>query len=359
MIAARLVAPLAEPSAPSAVPPPLLPPVQRGLARRHVVLGLPSLAGLATAASVAAPHAAYAAASPLSSAAGGQLSVGGELPADSLAARLVTTGQLKQPGNQPPWPWIPKQTYYPKWMFGEWQVDMEFTGLRLPLGKQLVPAGFLDVAEAPAEAGGLGSRYSFTQRFYSTLPPTFDNELRVQLGLGMPQDAIIADRAFNTRQTTNAFLGWQAVESVAYDATEAPLRETVTLSRTAPDGSALPPRRLELYINALSSEDGIGDDTAFYTSELCRQVLLGVRQAEVKDYEIMHSWRRVKSDLVEGRQRSCLYLQPQEPGFFKAGGRAVAVYDYSFTMKRNAAPDDAPRGAVACVPTPKDVVQCV
>lgn len=89
------------------------------------------------------------------------------------------------------------------------------------------------------------------------------------------------------------------------------------------------------------------------------QVLLGVRQAEVKDYEIMHSWRRVKSDLVEGRQRSCLYLQPQEPGFFKAGGRAVAVYDYSFTMKRNAAPDDAPRGAVACVPTPKDVVQCV
>lgn len=49
----------------------------------------------------------------------------------------------------------------------------------------------------------------------------------------------------------------------------------MTLSRTAPDGSALPPRRLELYINALSSEDGIGDDTAFYTSELCRQVLLG------------------------------------------------------------------------------------
>jgi hypothetical protein len=91
-----------------------------------VVLGLPSLAGLATAAIVAAPHAAYAAASPLlSSAAGDQLSAGGELPADSLAARLVTTGQLKQPGNQPPWPWIPKQTYYPKWMFGEWQVTAE------------------------------------------------------------------------------------------------------------------------------------------------------------------------------------------------------------------------------------------
>ena len=33
----------------------------------------------------------------------------------------------------------------------------------------------------------------------------------------MPRDAIIADRAFNTKQTTDAFLGWDAVESVEYD----------------------------------------------------------------------------------------------------------------------------------------------
>jgi len=39
----------------------------------------------------------------------------------------------------------------------------------------------------------------------------------VNLGLGMPRDAIIPDRAFNTQQTTNAFLGWQAVDSVEYD----------------------------------------------------------------------------------------------------------------------------------------------
>lgn len=30
---------------------------------------------------------------------------------------------------------------------------------------------------------------------------------QVNLGLGMPQDAIIADRAFNSRESTNAFLG--------------------------------------------------------------------------------------------------------------------------------------------------------
>lgn len=55
----------------------------------------------------------------------------------------------------------------------------------------------------------------------------------------------------------------------------APLRQVVTLSRLAPDTAPLPPRRLELFINALSQEDGPpegGADTAFYTSELCRQV---------------------------------------------------------------------------------------
>jgi hypothetical protein len=57
---------------------------------------------------------------------------------------------------------------------------------------------------------------------------------------------------------------------------DAPLRETVTLSRLGPDLSPLPPRRLELYINSLSSEEGeeaeSGAPPTFYTSEMCRQV---------------------------------------------------------------------------------------
>lgn len=44
----------------------------------------------------------------------------------------------------------------------------------------------------------------------------------------------------------------------------------MTLSRLAPDMAPLPPRRLELYINSLSSEEGL--DGSFLTSELCRQV---------------------------------------------------------------------------------------
>jgi hypothetical protein len=75
----------------------------------------------------------------------------------------------------------------------------------------------MQAAEVPAEEGGLGSGYRLRQRWYSTLPDTLDNNLRVNLGLGMPRDAIIADRAFNTRAYTNALLGYEAVEAVEYD----------------------------------------------------------------------------------------------------------------------------------------------
>lgn len=89
------------------------------------------------------------------------------------------------------------------------------------------------------------------------------------------------------------------------------------------------------------------------------KVLLGVRQAEVKDYEVMHSYSLARDGSVQGRQRSCLYLQPQETRYFESGGRSVAVYDYSFRMTRVPPPGDAPLGAAACVQTPKQVWQCV
>jgi hypothetical protein len=297
--------------------------------------------------------------------------------AEALQSRLAAEGGLQQPWQQPPW--AAKQLYYPRWMFGEWEVEMEFTAVRTPLGPSLVPEGFLQAARAPAADGGVGSRYAFRQRYFSTLPDTFDNNLRMQLGLGMPRDAIIADRAYNSAQSTDAFLGYAgAVAKSEYDATNSPLRQSLDLGARGPHGEALPPRRIELYINALRSEffnqvadggeapdpiynagaAGSPGDT-FATGELMRQVMLGVRQADVTDYELLREYRLEREGVVTGRQRSALYLQPQEDKYFEALGRAVAVYDYTFRMTRLPPPEDAPPGARACVVTSKGVAQCL
>lgn len=276
--------------------------------------------------------------------------------AESVFSRLeAAPSTLSQPFYMGPFD--SKTIYYPRWMFGEWNVHSKFVGLNIPLGPKFVPDGFLQAADAPASSGGVGSECDYSLRFYSTLPDTFSNNARFMLGLGSPEDAIIADKAYNTKNMTDAFLGYSgAVSAVDYDPRDAPLRQTVMLSRLSPDMAPLPPRRLELYINALRSE---GEGNRFATSELSRQVMLAIRAAQVTDYEVLNEYRLVSPGVVKGRQRSLLYLQPQDPLYFESGRKAVAVYDYEFTMTRVAPAEDAPMGAVACVPTPKDVIQCL
>lgn len=290
----------------------------------------------------------------------------GALPAGPAAAAAAVSlaARFEAPPDrltQPPYlaPWDPKTVFYPRWMFGEWRVRSKFTAVAIPLGPKFVPPGFLQAAQASPDDGGVGSEYAYNLRFYSTLPDTFDNNARVLLGLGAPRDAIIADKAFNTKAMSSAFLGYPgAVASVEHDPRDAPLRQTVTLSSLGPDMAPLPPRRLELYVNALQSETD-ADTGAFRTSELARQVLVAVRDVQVTDYEVVNEYRSVGEGKVVGRQRSLLYLHPQEPLYFRAQFHPVALFDYEFEMQRLPAPGDAPLGAVACVLTPKDVNQCV
>jgi hypothetical protein len=90
-------------------------------------------------------------------------------------ARATTAGDVTHPG--PPAPWAPRQTYFPKWLFGEWEVESTFTGFRAPLGPRYVDPSLLQAAQAPADLGGIGSSYSFSQRYFSTLPDTLANQV--------------------------------------------------------------------------------------------------------------------------------------------------------------------------------------
>lgn len=67
------------------------------------------------------------------------------------------------------------------------------------------------------------------------------------------------------------------------------------------------------------------------------------------------SFALLRPGLVGVRQRTLLYLEPRDDLYFSARGRAVAVYDYEQVYTRVAAPE----GAVACVETPKQIVQCI
>lgn len=96
----------------------------------------------------------------------------------------------------------------------------------------------------------------------------------------------------------------------------------------------------------------------FCTSELLRQVIVAVGDVSVSDYEVLTRYELLEQGRVRATQVSAIYLDPRHPKYFQANGRAVAVYTFAWEMDRATLKDE--RGLpVVCVPTPKDVTQCV
>lgn len=250
---------------------------------------------------------------------------------------------------------------YPRWMFGTWRCTSTFDAFETPLGPAFVDASLLAAARAPLEQGGLGSSAQYELRFFSTLPDTFENQVRFALGV-LPEDQVVADRAFNTRSMTNAYLDWDAVASVQYDPRAAPDRQTLEFQRVSPDMRPLPARRIEQYINNVLSEEGLtlgeAGQPRYTLSELSRQVTIGERSVDVTDYEVITDYVRSTDGNVQARQVTAVYLDARHPRYFEARGRAVAVYRYSLSLSRQLTPVYSGTEAV-CVQTPKDVVQCV
>mmetsp|Transcript_7017 Transcript_7017/g.11933 ORF Transcript_7017/g.11933 Transcript_7017/m.11933 type:complete len:421 (+) Transcript_7017:308-1570(+) len=276
-------------------------------------------------------------------------------PLTGLALRMITEDDLRSPGNMVSLWEKPGTILNPRWLFGEWAVASTFTKFRAPLGDRFVGAGLLAAAQAPVDQGGLGSTLQFQARFYSTLPDTLSNQFKFAVGM-LPSDAIIADRAFNLEQATDAALGYAgAVANISYD-TRAPDKLTVEYARLSPDMRPLPPRLSEIYI--LNSQSEAPSEDTFITSELFRQVSTGGQSVAVQDYEVLTSFTQVQPGVVTARQRTVMYLQPNDPLFFQAFGRATAVSDYQLSLTRAPAPEDA-LGAIACAHTPKGYIQCL
>lgn len=106
--------------------------------------------------------------------------------------------------------------------------------------------------------------------------------------------------------------------------------------------------------------DAASGKPTFATSELNRQVLLGMRQVDVSDYQVVNAYTLLAEGCVAVRQRTAVFLDPRQERYFSAAGRAVALYDYDVVlMRRRPADGESVGGAVACVQTPKDFVQCI
>ncbi|KAI8467836.1 MAG: hypothetical protein J3K34DRAFT_523389 [Monoraphidium minutum] len=211
-----------------------------------------------------------------------------------------------------------KQLRYPPWMEGTWAVAAKFAGAEFPLGPRVV---------GRATPGALKASMAVA------LP---------DVGAGMERALAFEQRVFNTRQVMDAFLGYAAVTAVTYAPLDNPTRMAVVWATPRKDAERQSSdlRKAEIFINNRGAAGGGGGEP-FCCFE--QQVTQAKQQGAIGDYAVWWEFRPEGAGGGEGgaaprrlavRQRVAAYLQPQDPLYFQAGSRAVAVYDYAYTYTR-------------------------
>ncbi len=235
----------------------------------------------------------------------------GEATAGELAERLM---------NFPHWEKMTSaksatgDLVYPDWMAGSWQVKSTLVDLVAPLAPQIVTPGFEDNRRY------LNQPISFAVRFVPEQKPLSQLKVIPSANSESSESAvsIVADRAFNSLNLAQAYLGDRAVLSVKVDP-NSPNRQ-ITLLR----GN----RQLVSIVSARATETT--SDDQFITTEVFQQLFKGGSRPYFNTVESTTAYRQLltSNPAIEADQVTAIYLSPQDPNYFTAGSRPVALYRY-------------------------------
>jgi len=200
-----------------------------------------------------------------------------------------------------------RDIYYPQGYLGTWRCVAAQYGVEAPLGDAVVAdAGSLERAR-----GEVGQRVAYLVRFV------------VDARTGR----VVADRGFNARTTTEAYMGPGSVADVAWD----PEVDPGTLALELAGGT-----RAEIRVTARSFGPGAEGDDVFDTSEFVTQTVAppqdSGRPPRVKASRTVTRYRVERGagggppERLLALQRTSMYLLPEDPGYLEAAGRPVVVY---------------------------------
>lgn len=228
----------------------------------------------------------------------------GEAQAGPLTQRLQ---QFPDWQDKPPVQVARGDLAYPEWMAGTWRMTTTLVDLAAPLAPEVVTPGFEGNRQMVNQVVECPVRFVPAQGIKSGILPVMNR----------PPE-IVPDRAFNGLSLARAYLGAEAVKAVKVDPTN-PNRQ-VTLLRSD--------RTLESTVKERATETPAED--TFVTSEVFQQVFRGTAQPYLNEVETTTAYRRLpgNSPAIEADQVTAIYLSPQDPDYFKAINKPVALYRY-------------------------------
>lgn len=189
---------------------------------------------------------------------------------------------------------------YPEWMTGDWLVKSTLVDLAAPLAPDIVTPGFEG------------------NRQYLNVPVTFAVRFVAQPATkSVKTPEIVADRAFNGLNLARAYLG-DTVKAVKVDP-DSPNRQITFLQGD---------RQLVSLVNARAKETT--PDGKFITAEVFQQFFKGGSRPYFNTVESTTAYHRLTTSplAIEADQVTAVYLSPQDPDYFTAGSRPVALYRY-------------------------------
>ncbi|ALF53247.1 hypothetical protein ACX27_11000 [Nostoc piscinale CENA21] len=200
---------------------------------------------------------------------------------------------------------------YPEWMAGTWKVTSTLVDLSAPLAPDIVTPGF------ESNRQQLNQSVGFIVRFIKT-KPSIKTGVKFIPQINNLQTILVADRAFNSLNLAKAYLGEEAVLSVKVDP-DSPNRQ-ITLLRGE--------RQLISIVTARATESI--SEHKYITAEVFQQLFKGGSRPYFNSVESTTAYYKLATNnpTIEADQVTAVYLSPQDPDYFRAGSRPVALYRY-------------------------------
>ena len=227
----------------------------------------------------------------------------------SLSQRIE---QFPQWNSKPPVQVAKGDLAYPDWMAGTWQVTSTLIEQVAPLAPELVTPGF------EANQRYLNKPYKFTVRFGKEYFSADKSALTSSFVLG--KVPIVADRAFNGKHIAQAYLGQENVLSVKVD----PENPNKQITKLRGD------RRLISQVTGRASETPQTDK--FTATEVTQQLFRSNERIYLNEVETTSAYQLLQPGKIEAEQITAIYLSPQDPDYFMAVGRPVALYRYHLSL---------------------------
>ena len=205
---------------------------------------------------------------------------------------------------------------YPEWMKGEWEVKSTLIDLVAPLAPDIVTPGF------ESNRQFVNQPVSFKVRFIDEKIPIQKSRRKAEISpTNNKLTPVIADRAYNGLNLARAILGNDTVKAVKVDPDS--VNRQITFLRGE--------RQLVSIVKSRATETTA--DGRFIATEVFQQLFKGSSRPYLNSVESTTAYRKLSTlstsnPAIEGNQVTAVYLSPQDPDYFKALNKPVALYRY-------------------------------